>query len=241
MITTQKPPVTFGAGYAYTPTNNEGKHRTSLNAYKHGLTGQIHLFSAADQESFDKHCAGIVEALAPVGAFEIDLAEAIAQNRWRLKRVAAIESGIFAAVHDGQLDARQATPFRTDPAHVPVDDAKSQALTWLDKANNIQLLAVYEQRINRTVERNMAQLQALQAQRSAARDQALEEALLFAQLAKSKGETYNPAADFPDQGLVFSAGEFERLILRKQRLDEARDYAKSRLNPKSARQMPAAA
>jgi hypothetical protein len=61
-----------------------------------------------------------------------------------------------------------------------------------------------EQRISRTIERNMAELRTLRAERKAAREQALEEALLLAQLAQSKGEKYDAAADFPPELL----GEF---------------------------------
>ena len=76
-------------------------------------------------------------------------------------------------------------------------EAISQAQTWLKEGKNIQLLALYAQRIQRSIERNMAELRTLRAERKAAREQALEEAVLFSQLAKSKGETYDAAADFP--------------------------------------------
>src|SRR5580700_207963 len=82
------------------PRSEAGTQRTRLNAYKHGLTGQIHLLTAAEQTAFDAHSKAVCEALAPVGALEIDIAQAIAEDRWRLKRARAIEAGIFAA---GQL------------------------------------------------------------------------------------------------------------------------------------------
>ena len=91
----------------------------------------------------------------------------------------------------------------------------------------------------------MAELRTLRAERKAAREQALAEALLLAQHAQSKGEKYDAAADFPPELLgtdsVFSSAEINRLIARNQRLNEARDYAKTRINPNSACQMPAAA
>jgi hypothetical protein len=100
-------------------------------------------------------------------------------------------------------------------------------------------------RIQRAIERNMAELRTLRAERKAARDQALEEAVLLAQLAQSKGEKYDAVADFPPELLgpdsVFSSGAIARLIDRNQRLNQARDYAKTRVNPKSGCQMPAAA
>jgi len=226
--------TTARSGYAYTPTNNEGKHRTSLNAYKHGLTGQIHITSAEEQKSYDQHHQSIIEALAPVGALEIDLAESIADNRWRLKRAAAIESGIFAAGHNNEF-ASTGTPFRTDPAQVPIDDAMSQARTWLAKSDNFQLLALYEQRINRTIERNMAELRTLRAERKAALAEVLEEALVLAQHAQSKGETYDPARDFPPELLGINSVFSLAAIARHLRLNDARNHAKKPLR------MPAAA
>jgi len=56
-------------------SRKKGKHRTRLNAYKHGRTCQIHLQTAAENEAFRLHCAGIREALAPVCALELDLAQ----------------------------------------------------------------------------------------------------------------------------------------------------------------------
>src|SRR5271156_1640250 len=103
------------------PSGKPGTQRTRLNAYKHGLTGQIHILTAAEQAAFDAHCKSICEALAPVGALEIDLAQAIAENRWRLKRVAAIEDGIFALGQLGQLDM-PVTAVTTDPAQLLMED-----------------------------------------------------------------------------------------------------------------------
>jgi hypothetical protein len=124
---------------------------------------------------------------------------------------------------------------------LPIDQALSQAQTWLEDSKHIQLLSLYQQRIQRSIERNMAELRTLRAERKAARDQALEEAVLLSQPAKSKGETYNPAADFPSPEFVFSKAEMEPPMARKQRLDEARALPKIRQNPNPAHEMPAAA
>src|SRR6204780_1499007 len=212
------------------PKTEKGKHRTRLNAYRHGLTGQICLLTADEHEAFDHHCTGIRESLAPVGALETELAQSIAEDHWRLKRARAIETGIFALGHLGQLGAL-ATSDRDDPAQLPIDEALSRARTWVDKSENFQLLALYEQRIHRAIEKNMAQLRTLRAERKAVLQQALEEAQLLAQLAYSKGEKYDPANDFPPEivrtGSDFSTAGIRRLILRNQRLTEARCYAKT--------------
>jgi hypothetical protein len=214
------------------PKTDAGKQRSRLNAYKHGLTGQIHIFTPEERTAFEKHCQSFVEALAPVGTLEQDLAQSIAEDKWRLNRARALESGIFAF---GQCQEP------VDPADLAMLQAASQAKTWLKEGKNIQLLSLYQQRIQRSIERHMAELRTLRAERKAALDQAVEEAILLSQLAKSKGETYNLAADFPSPDFVFSTAEFEPLIARKQRLDEARALPKTLQTPNPARQMPAAA
>src|SRR5580700_9065743 len=230
------------------PGSEAGTRRTRLNAYKHGLTGHIHLLTAAEQAAFLAHCKSICEALAPVGALEIDIAQAIAEDRWRLKRARAIETGIFAAGRQGLLGFNPGNPSvatTEDPAQLLIEDTLIQARTWLAKNDDLLLLALYEQRINRTIERNRDELRTLRAERKVAREQALEEALLLSQLAQSKGEKYDPVVDFPPQLLgsdsVFSPAAITLLIARNQRRNHARDYAETRVNPKSGRQMPAAA
>jgi hypothetical protein len=224
------------------PRTEAGKQRSRLNAYKHGLTGQIHLFTPEAHDAFEKHCQSIVEALAPVGILEQDLAQSIAEDKWRLHRARALESAIFAL---GQLKDRPGSdPFqmgRPPIEQLPIDEALSQAYTWLEEGKGIQLLSLYQQRIQRSIEKHMAELRTLRAERLAARQQALEEAVLLSQLAKSKGETYDLAADFSSPKFVFSIAEFEPLVARKQRLDEARALPKTRQNLNPALKMPAAA
>ncbi len=50
----------------------------ALNAYRHGLTGQVHILTQDDRVAYDKHCRGIHDALAPSGAMEADRVQSIA-------------------------------------------------------------------------------------------------------------------------------------------------------------------
>jgi hypothetical protein len=97
------------------PKTEKGKHRTRLNAYRHGLTGQICLLTADEHEAFEQRCTGIRDSLQPVGALELNLAQSIAEDHWRLKRARAIETGIFAAGVLGQL-GHPCGGVREDPA-----------------------------------------------------------------------------------------------------------------------------
>jgi hypothetical protein len=101
--------------------------------------------------------------------------------------------------------------------HIALADAR----TFQNQANQFQLLTIYEQRINRNLQRNLKQLYELQAERKAQREEALEEAQLLAQLNLSRGLPYDPAADFEQNGFVFSNVEINRAIDRNNRLQAA--------------------
>jgi hypothetical protein len=96
---------------------------------------------------------------------------------------------------------------------------------WLEQARAFRLIVLYERRIGRTVERNMLELSAMQAERKQAYAEAHREAILLAGLAKSEGRTYDPAPDFQPAanygGFVFSAPAIARQIDREQRLSSA--------------------
>jgi hypothetical protein len=198
-----------------------GTDRTRLNAYTHGLTGQIHLFTDGEQKAFALHCKGIVESLHPVGDLETTLAQSVAENHWRLQRIRTIESCAFAVGLEGGA-GHPACPQYEDAGEVVMGEAISKAQTWIFKGNHLALLSLYEGRISRT----MVELRTLRAERKAARDQALEEALILAQHAQSKGEKYDPTRDFSPEFLKANSDFSTAGIARHQRLAEARKHAK---------------
>ncbi len=65
------------------------RDQRAFNAYRHGLTGHVLIPAPDDREAYTAHCRGILESLAPSGAFETDLTQSIADDRWRLKRAKA--------------------------------------------------------------------------------------------------------------------------------------------------------
>ncbi len=129
----------------------------AFNAYRHGLSGQVLVIPPSEQAAYEKHCRGIHQSLDPRGALEIDLAQSIADDRWRLKRAAAIESNIFALGLN--LSSHSLT------GNEECDIALAQARTWLQRGKDLQLLALYESRIQRRVERNLVLLRQLRQDR----------------------------------------------------------------------------
>ena len=64
----------------------EGKIRSSLNAWRHGLTGQVATMPNEDRAAFEKFASEIRHAFHPEGALEKQIAQSIAEDEWRLNR-----------------------------------------------------------------------------------------------------------------------------------------------------------
>ncbi len=104
--------------------------------------------------------------------------------------------------------------------------AFAQAVAWAADSKNLNLLSLYEGRMQRRVEKNVKLLQESQAQRKAALKQAVEEAALLAQAARMQGETYDVEREFPPSALPpqfdISLAEMARLAAHQTRLAGAR-------------------
>ncbi|HYK60300.1 MAG TPA: hypothetical protein VEV85_12790 [Bryobacteraceae bacterium] len=153
---------------------------------------------------------------------EFDLAQAIAEDKWRLNRARALENAVSTQGH-------RKNSYPEDTPDPEEDAALALGRTWVQQAKNLQLLTTYEQRFRRSVEKNLAELKALQADRKAAIEKAEHEARLLVQLAEAEeaeGRNYDPSMDFPPEsrplGFVFSRSEIKRQLERQQRLSEAR-------------------
>jgi len=163
-----------------------------------------------DRTAHDQFSKALIKDLAPEGAMETQLAQRIATDSWRLNRISAIEDNLFAL---GQLqNAGQACP------DVPqIDAALISAHVFTLKSKQLQLLTLYEQRINRSLQKNFAILQSLQATRKAEREAAMKEAAALLQLSEMRGLEYFPAKD----GFGFSNDQIHAALDREQRLTRA--------------------
>ncbi len=181
-----------------------GHARSSLNNLRHGLTGQINVLPTEDREAHDRFCNELIDSLKPETPIELQFAQSVAEDNWRLNRARAIETNIFALGHQGERRELQV--------------ALADARTFKAEAKQFQLLTIYEQRINRNMLRNLQQLKTLQADRREQSERALEEAQLLAQQSLLNGIPYDPAKD----GFVFSAAEINLAFDRANRLREAK-------------------
>jgi hypothetical protein len=148
------------------PTSQSGKAAVRFNATRHGLTSHVACMTWEDRDAFDQFCAGLVVDFKPEGAIETQLAQAIAEDHWRMNRARAIEENLFA------LGFQNSTLDAGDPQATA---ALSQAETFRDNLKSFNLITLYETRLNRNVQRNMDRLRQIQADRRSHRINALAE------------------------------------------------------------------
>jgi hypothetical protein len=205
------------------PRTPEGRRRASLNACKTLITSKVHLCSPEEQPAFDAHMAACKEALAPVGILETELVAEISKMKWRQKRASSVEDSIFS---QGHLDHAH----NMDTGDAAVDSCLAEGKVWKEHAHSLMLISLYETRMRRAVEKDMAALEALQAKRKEAYAQAQNEAIRLAQLAASQGEEYDPGDDFVPASaygeFVFSEPDLLRVLDRRNRVTRAWNHSK---------------
>src|SRR5580658_3691230 len=218
------------------PVTDAGRKRSSMNALRHGLTGQVTTMTDEDRAAHDKFSTSLIQDLAPKGAMETQLAQRIATDSWRLNRISAVEDNLFALgihEHGGKLHLE----------HEQIDAALTAAAVFAGTVRpyprnglaqtstlgqQLQLLTLYEQRINRSLQKNLAILQQLQATRKAADEAAMKEAATLLKLSEMRGIEYQPAKD----GFVFSRDQIHAAIDRQYRLDRAATTDFTRYKPR---------
>ena len=175
------------AQYSTGPRSEHGKENSSRNSTKHGL------FAVPQStEAHDHFTVAIISDLNPANHLERQTAQLIAEDHYRLNRIREIETGIFS--------------MGSDPAVI-----------FLQHSKELERLTLYESRINRNLQRNLAQLKSLQTERKAERARQMAEARLLAQVNLSQNRPYHPEQD----GFVFSAPEINAAIDRDNRLQQA--------------------
>jgi hypothetical protein len=136
------------------------------------------------------------------------------------QRISGVEDDLFALGHSAHSD-------EIETEHPEIHAALTAAKVFKEESKQRQLLTLYEQRINRSIQKNLAILQALQAQRPAKREAEMKEAKKLLQLSEMKGLPYEPIKD----GFVFSNAEIRAAVDKDRRLNRANQTDFSRHKP----------
>jgi hypothetical protein len=228
------------------PVTPEGKRRASLNALRHGLTGQTVVLPQDDLAAYQRSCAQFHAELKPQGLLETKAVQTMADTYWRLDRIRAMENNLFA------LAIEEQTPLSSDTV---ISAALAQARSLDDRAGLLARLSLYEQRLNRTLVQAQAQLKQLRQERAQAETRALEAAAKIRNLKEAlqrhragaalatSANSRNPAAPggvYPfrvvprvseeeawhpeENGFEFSTSQLEKWMSRRQLVEEADEF-----------------
>jgi hypothetical protein len=77
------------------PKTDEGKQISSLNALRHGLTGQRVIVPNEDRLAYQRHLKSFHDDLKPQGSVEANLVQSLADTAWRLNRVVNLETNLL--------------------------------------------------------------------------------------------------------------------------------------------------
>jgi hypothetical protein len=181
------------------------RDQRTYTAYRHGLTGHVLILPPDEEIAYKQHTEGIHAAFRPKGAMESSLTQLIADDSWRLHRAAAMETNILSVSLDD--------PQTHIAHHEQIDSALGMARLWLAGGKDLGLLTLYENRLQRRVERNIALLRSLQKERREALEKVVEEVAILP-------ESYEfPAEALPLQ-FDFSPTEIRTLARHHRRLSE---------------------
>jgi hypothetical protein len=181
------------------PKTEAGKQRSSLNALRHGLTGQTIVLPSDDLEAYQQHIQRFVTEYHPKGATEAQLVQSLADTIWRQNRVCALENNLLTLGIDQATDQ-----VSTALAIAAALDSQTRALSNL---------SIHGQRLARQFERTLALLRELQTTRLVQEANELDQAANLVQMHRKNKEPYHPSQD----GFVFSDEEIEAFIARQNR------------------------
>ena len=77
------------------PRSEEGKRRSAMNAVKHGLAARTIVLAKEDQGKYAAFVKEIFESWEPANARERELAQLVADQQWRLRRIRDIEMDLL--------------------------------------------------------------------------------------------------------------------------------------------------
>src|SRR5580704_3855838 len=197
------------------PRTEAGKQRSSLNALRHGLTGQTVVLPTEDHSAYERHSQSFLAEYRPKDATETQLVQSLIDTSWRMNRAAAVETNLFSL---GIIEMED----RLRANHPEAEAALAMAMAFREQMRALANISINSQRLARQFERTLAQLRQIQADRRAAEERQLNQAAKILKMHKDENLPYQPT----DDGFVFSNDEIETFLHREERRQKAntRDF-----------------
>ena len=215
------------------PRTQEGKTRSALNALRHGLTGRTIVMPYEDMDQYHIFCRRLFQTLAPETPLEEQYAQTFCDTQWRLNRARSLEDAMLSLGH-----SEEAGEIETE--HVQVHAVLTAARVFRDDNKSFLNLSLYEQRLQRTLEKSLRELKALQAERKAQRQAELDAAVAERNLLKMKVKHGNHHLQTETEPItrqfVFSTAEIEAEARRQFRLADIATAQRHHYNFENYRQ-----
>ena len=138
------------------PRSPEGKSRSSANSITHGLTGTHCLRTPSEERALEAFTDRILPELNPSTELQLEIARRAVYTMFRLAQVPVIEGNIYA-LGRGQNAGQAQTPL-----DAMLLDALAQAKTFLVEGKAFANLSLYEQRLDRSMHKDLDLLRQLQ-------------------------------------------------------------------------------
>ena len=153
------------------PATAEGRARSSQNALRHGLSTRAAalppmpiLLPEESPADFQRLLDSYLDEFAPTSPIEVELVEAMASARWRLRRLANIETTLLTNEMETSVDDL-ANFFAGVDRETDAEDHLAYAFKSLASGASLHLLNRYEGTIGRSYARAFKQLQLLRTLR----------------------------------------------------------------------------
>jgi len=181
------------------PRTDAGKHRSSLNALRHGLTSRSAVLPSEDLAAYQRHIQQFHDEYQPATPTETQLVLELANTAWRLNRIPLLEAEVLA---------RAAAPL--PPDHEITFDI-------VDAHRLIANLGIQGHRLSRQFQKTLDTLREIQAARAERELRDLKDAAALLELHKHRGIPWEPA----DHGFVFLKDHVARFAERLKHLNQA--------------------
>ena len=159
------------------PVTAEGKAAVAQNAVKHGLFAVQDVLTSENQAEFDLLREQMLAELAPAGVMETLLAQRTVSLAWRLKRAQTMQNQAIEAMIDSHVKIVRmgwgTTPYDPRSASNGLPLGAIAAKDW-SGSRVIERMLEYERRIEGSLYKAAARLQALQVMRQMANTDAPE-------------------------------------------------------------------
>jgi hypothetical protein len=171
------------------PRTADGKAKSAMNAVRHGLASRAALLDGEDPAELEQLARELDADLRPRGALQRELVGRIVGIAWRLRRLARAEERLLADDYDDRVRSHDQTRrFRNDfgiagtmfdthldpPARMSGAELVARQFEQ-SKTSSLERFAVYEQRLERSM--NAAIRQLMQLRKSCGEDEPDDEAV----------------------------------------------------------------